>query len=322
MRSEGSPVKPLSNFKMPKLSVVIPVYFNEPSLPVLFRELLKVEEALTRQECSLELIFVDDGSSDNSLAELLKIKQERPDTRVVKLTRNFGAVHASKTGFQFVTGDCFMILAADLQDPPELIPGLVRRWQAGSKFVLCARARRNDPTFSKFFAYLYYQLLRFFVTKDYPKGGFDMALMDGAMLPYLQKSAKNINTPLFAYWLGFKPEIIHYERRQREHGKSRWSVTKRIKFFLDSILGFSIVPIRMISLIGIIVSLLSFAYGFWILVNTLLGRMHVRGFATIVALVSFLLGLVIVMLGVIGEYLWRIFDETNNRPESVIEKVY
>jgi dolichol-phosphate mannosyltransferase len=307
---------------MLKVSVVVPVYFNEQSLPILFAELVKVEGALAKQGCALELIFVDDGSRDNSLAELLKIKEERPSTRVVKLTRNFGAIHASKTGFQFVTGDCFMILAADLQDPPQLIPELVTKWRAGAKFVLCARARRDDPVLTKLFSYLYYQLLRFLVAKDYPKGGFDLALMDRSMLLYLQQSAKNINTPLFAYWLGFKPEIIHYVRREREHGKSRWSLTKKIKFFLDSILGFSIVPIRMISAIGIVVSILSFAYGFWVLVNTLLGRMDVRGFATIVALVSFLLGMVIVMLGIIGEYLWRIFDETSDRPEAVIDKIY
>jgi polyisoprenyl-phosphate glycosyltransferase len=307
---------------MSKVSVVIPVYYNEESLPVLFAELLKAEDALIRQDCSLELIFVDDGSGDNSLAELLKIKQQRQSTRVVKLTRNFGAIHASKTGFQFVTGDCFMVLAADLQDPPELIPELVARWQAGAKFILCGRLHRDDPLLSKFFAYIYYRLLRFFVVKDYPKGGFDLALMDRAILPYLQTSSKNINPPLFEYWLGFKPEVIPYHRPRRKYGKSRWSVAKKVKVFLDSILGFSIVPIRMISLIGIIVSLLSFGYGAWILFNALLGRTGVRGFATIVALVSFLLGMVIVMLGIMGEYLWRIFDEINKRPESVIDEIY
>jgi dolichol-phosphate mannosyltransferase len=146
--------------------------------------------------------------------------------------------------------------------------------------------------------------------------------MDRVMLPYLQKSSKNINPPLFEYWLGFKPEIIPYHRQRRLHGKSGWSVPKKIKFFLDSILGFSIVPIRAISLIGVIVSLLSFAYGAWIMINTLLGRGEVRGFATIVALIAFLLGLVIIMLGIIGEYLWRIFDETSSRPEAVIDEIY
>jgi dolichol-phosphate mannosyltransferase len=304
------------------ISVVVPVFWNEQSLPPLFEELSRTEQELRARNFDLELIFVDDGSGDNSLEELLRIKKARPATKVIKLTRNFGATHASKTGFQFVTGDCFMILAADLQDPPELILEMLSKWEKGCKFVLCRRTARRDPVLSRVFSSLYYWLLRLFVVKDYPEGGFDLALMDRALLPYLQDSSKNINTPLFAYWLGFKPEIIQYERRGRKYGKSRWTFGKRFKFFLDSILGFSIVPIRMISLVGLIVSLFSFAYGLLIIINALRGHTDVRGFATTVALMSFLLGLVIVMLGVIGEYLWRIFDESNKRPESVIDEIY
>jgi dolichol-phosphate mannosyltransferase len=307
---------------MKTISVVVPVYYNEESLAPLAHELSEVEARLQERDIALELIFVDDGSGDKSFDELLKIKQRRPATKIIKLTRNFGAIHATKTGFRFVTGDCFMNLAADLQDPPDLILQVIEKWQQGSKFVLAARSHREDPLSSRFFAWIYYVLLRLFVVSDYPRGGFDLALMDKAILPYLNNSSKNINTPLFAYWLGFKPEIIEYARRKREHGKSRWNFWKRLKLFIDALLGFSIVPIRMISLIGVIVSLLSFAYGFLILFNTLVGRAAIPGFATIVALISFLLGIVIVMLGIIGEYLWRIFDETNKRPEAVIDEVY
>lgn len=307
---------------MKTISVVVPVYYNEGSLRPLLDELLDVETRLRERHMSLELIFVDDGSGDGSLDELMKIKQRRPATKIIKLTRNFGAIHATKTGFRFVTGDCFMNLAADLQDPPSLILQVIDKWQQGSKFVLATRSHREDSASSQFFAWIYYILLRLFVVKDYPRGGFDLALMDKALLPYLNNSSKNINTPLFAYWLGFKPDIIEYARRKRTHGKSRWNFSKRLKLFLDAILGFSIVPIRMISFIGIIVSLLSFAYGFLILFNTLVGHGAVPGFATIVTLISFLLGMVIVMLGIIGEYLWRIFDETNKRPEAVIDTIY
>lgn len=307
---------------MPKVSVVVPVYYNEESLSLLLTELLRVEEGLRQKGLELELLFVDDGSGDNSLGELLKIKQQRPGTRIIKLTRNFGAIHASKTGLQFVTGDCFVLLAADLQDPPELILQMVEKWQAGAKYVVAVRSDRDDPLGSKIFSYIYYRLLRLFTITDYPKGGYDMALMDRAFLPYLQNSSKNINTPLFAYWLGFKPEVLRYDRRKRVHGKSRWTFSKKLKFFLDSLLGFSIAPIRLISLIGFLVSFVSFGYGSLIVVNALLGRMDVRGFATIVAVMSFLLGLIIIMLGVIGEYIWRIFDEVNKRPESVIDEVY
>jgi len=306
-----------------KVSVIVLVYYNEESLPLLFSELAKVENQLGEQDLELELIFVDDGSGDASLKELLKIKQQRESTKIIKLTRNFGGIHALKTSFQFVTGDCFMVLASDLQDPPELILEMVQLWQQGAKYVLCARESRMDPLRAKLFAKIYYWLLRLFVVQDYPPGGFDLALMDRVFLPHLKNSARNINPYLFAYWLGFKPEIIHYQRRERPHGHSRWTFSKKVKLFLDSLLGFSIVPIRAISAIGILVSLLSFGYGFFIAINALLGRTDdTRGFATIVVLISFLLGLMIVMLGVIGEYIWRIFDEINERPDSVIDEIY
>jgi polyisoprenyl-phosphate glycosyltransferase len=305
-----------------KLSVVIPVYYNEASLSLLFVELGRIERLLGARSIGLELIFVDDGSGDNSFQELMKIKAQRPETRVIKLARNFGAIHAVKTGLQYVTGDCFTMLAADLQDPPELLLNMADKWLDGSKFVICVRESREDPPVSKMFARLYYHILRLAVTKDYPAGGFDLALMDSLLLPYLQQSGKNINISLFAYWLGFKPEVIYYRRREREHGKSRWTFSKKFTYLLDSILGFSVVPIRMISLTGFVVALLSFIYGMVLIINASINHAIVPGFTTIATLISFLLGLVIIMLGIIGEYLWRIFDEVNKRPEYVIHEVY
>lgn len=306
---------------MKKVSVVVPVYFNEGSLAPLFQEFIEVEKQLHDIQIELELIFVDDGSGDGSFGELVKIKAQRPATKLIKLSRNFGAVHASKTGYQFVTGDCFVVIAADLQDPPAMILEMVRRWQAGAKFVMCVREKRVDPPLTKLFARVYYRLLRSWVVPNYPDGGYDLALMDKAMLPHMQSSGKNINPNVFAFWLGFKPESIPYERRKRIHGKSRWTFRKKLKFFLDTLLGFSIVPLRLISLTGIVVSLASLAFVIFVVINGLLGRYDVPGFATLASIISFLLGLVICMLGVIGEYVWRIFDEINRRPEAVIEEV-
>jgi glycosyltransferase involved in cell wall biosynthesis len=308
---------------MKKLSIVVPVYYNEKSLPHLFEELLQVEQALLERQVCMELIFVNDGSLDGSLAELLKIKASRlENTKVIKLTRNFGAVHASKTGTQFVTGDCFLVLAADLQDPPELILQMVDLWLKGSKYVICAREHRKDPATTKLYAQLYYILLHTFVMKEYPKSGYDLGLMDKAMLPYMQQSSKNINPTLFAYSLGFTAETIYYTRRERTYGRSRWTFTKKVTFFLDSMLGFSVVPIRIISLIGMFVSITSFFYGSVVAFNALRGIRDVSGFPTLVALTTFLLGLIIIMLGIIGEYIWRIFDEINKRPEAVIDEIY
>ncbi len=307
---------------MKTVSVVVPVYYNAESLPLLFIELQKVEAQLHERDCALELIFVDDGSGDDSMIELLKIKNQRPDTRVVKLARNFGAVHSSKVGLNYVTGDCFMWLAADLQDPPELVIEMTDQWLAGSKFVIALRESRVDPPLTTLFANLYHWLVKTMISQDYPKGGFDIALMDAALVPHIRDSSKNINTALLAYWLGYQPATVHYERRERQHGKSRWTFAKKLTYFIDSILGFSVLPIRIISAIGFIVSLLSFAYGAYVVIPAIFGYRDVAGFPTLVALISFLLGVVIVILGIIGEYVWRIFDEVTKRPEVVVDEVY
>lgn len=306
---------------MQTLSVVVPVYFNADSLPVLFEQLKVVEGQLARLGMKLELIFVDDGSGDASLQELLKMKKARPRTKIVKLTRNFGAVQASKCGLQFVTGDCFMILAADLQDPPELVVDMATKWLAGSRFTICERSGRDDPIVSRVFSAAFYWLVHRLVMRDYPSGGYDMALMDKALLPHLVTSSKNLYTPLLAYWLGYRPEVIKYHRPRRSHGTSRWTFGKKFKALLDVILGFSVTPIRLISGFGAVIAVLSFCYGVSVVVNALLGNVPVAGFAALAALITFLLGLVIVMLGVIGEYLWRVFDEVNRRPEVVIDEV-
>jgi polyisoprenyl-phosphate glycosyltransferase len=308
---------------MKTVSVVVPVYWNAGSLPFLFEELMKLEKKLLEKELLLELVFVEDGSGDDSLQILLDFKKLRPElTTVIKHSRNFGSMAALKTGVRHITGDCFVVLAADLQDPPDLIPEMADKWLNGAKYVICMRREREDPFLSKVFAWTYYKLLRWIVAKDFPPGGFDLALMDQQFFPYLRDSGKNINISFFAYWLGFKPEVIEYKRRKRTFGKSKWTFARKVNLLLDSLLGFSITPIRFISVLGILVSLSSFCYGVFIVVMAILGKMEVRGFATIVSLLVFLLGLIIVMLGVIGEYLWRTFDSVNRRPESVIETIY
>ena len=304
-----------------RLSVVVAVFCNEGSLRPLFEALLEIEAGLETRGIDLEIICVDDGSLDGSFGVLKDLKAARPATRLIKLTRNFGAVKAARAGLRFVTGDCFLFLAADLQDPPGLILEMADRWLAGSKYVLCVRRQRSDSLSSRLFSTFFYRLVRLIVVRDYPRGGFDLALMDRAFLPYLLDSAKNVNTPLFSYWLGFKPDVLEYVRQKRLHGKSGWTLAKRFKFFLDSLLGLSIVPVRAMSLFGALVSLGSFAYGTLIAFNALRGSRSVPGFATIVVITAFLLGIVIMMLGVIGEYLWRIYDEVSRKPDSVIDEV-
>lgn len=308
---------------MKKISVVVPVYFNEASLAPLFERLSAVEKQLLQKDVAMELIFVDDGSKDGSLRELLKIKRLREGTKVIKLARNFGEMSASRTGAKFATGGCLCILAADLQDPPELIPEMVDRWLGGAKFIICSREKRSDPFFTKIFSRLYYRIIRFFVIDDYPIGGYDLALMDKAIMGHVTESGKNVHTPLYAYWLGVEPQIILYNREKRPFGRSRWNVAKKLKAFLDSFLSFSYTPIRMMSALGFLMSLSSIGFGVYIIIFYFThGSMGVPGYYSLATLMSFLFGLVFMMLGVIGEYLWRIFDEVNKRPETVIEEIF
>lgn len=304
---------------MKKLSIVVPVYYNEQSLPHLFVHLQKLEQSLINKDIATELIFVDDGSGDDSFAELLNIKHARPETKIIKLTRNFGNVRAEKAGYPYITGDCFCCLAADLQDPPELIDEMADYWLAGEKFIICTREERVDPPLTTLFANLYYRMVRSFVIRNYPKGGYDLALMDRDMLPYMRNSGKNINPALFAFSLGYEPIVIKYKRQKREFGKSRWTFAKKFNYFIDSILGYSVIPIHIISWIGIALAIVSFGYGLFTIFEVLIKGIEVRGFASLFTLTAFLSGLILTMLGIIGQYIWRIFDEIVGLPESVVE---
>lgn len=303
------------------LSIVVPVYFNAPSLPDFIRAMDSVEGGLLELGIKTELIFVDDGSGDDSWSELLRIRADRPNVRLVKLSRNFGAIHAVKAAYSLVQGDCFASLAADLQDPPEMLIDMARRWLQGAKYVIAVRGQRGDPFFTRVAAAVYYRLLRLFVAPSYPLTGFDLALMDRALLPYLSQSGKNLNISVFSHWLGFNPSVMTYDRRPRAHGRSRWTLRKKVNLFLDTLLGFSIAPLRFMTAIGLLVSLASVGYGAVIVTYALFGVRDVAGFPTVVALLTFLMGLNIVMLGMIGEYVWRTFDEVNRRPEHVVEEV-
>lgn len=304
------------------VSVVIPVFNNEASLDDLFQEIDLTEKELARLGAFLEIVCVDDGSTDDSLEILLKFQATRPAMTVVELSRNFGAIAAAKQGLHFVHGDCFTTLAADLQDPPTLVATMVEQWLLGADYVLCVRETRQDPWTSRVLSSVYYSLVRRFVFPNYPPGGFDLALMDQKMLPHLLASGKNVMTPLLGFWLGFTPTLIGYHRRSRATGKSTWSLKKRIKVFLDAVFGFSNLPIRMASLVGGSLSTGAFVYGAFVFGGAILQRVPVEGFATIVILVTLLLGAVLLTLGVLGEYLWRILDQLSNRPESVVQSVW
>jgi len=304
-----------------RFSILVPIYFNELNIEHTVPRLKALEESLPEYE--FEFVFVDDGSRDSSLDLLLEERRKDSRVKVIKLSRNFGSMAAIQAGLTHVTGDCIGIITADLQDPPELFVDMVRMWEKGNKVVLAVRGDRDESAGQKVFAGIYYYLLDRFALRGYPRGGFDFLLMDKQIVGELNDvHEKNTNILSLVFWLGHSRAIIPYTRQERKHGVSRWTFSKKLKLFLDSFVSFSYAPIRIMSLTGIVTASLSFVYGMFVVISLLLGHVHVRGYTTIIALVTFLLGLIMVMLGIIGEYLWRILDESRNRPGYVIDEVY
>src|SRR5215213_4098735 len=252
-------------FDMKTLSIIIPVYYNELNLPETIPLLLGLGDTLSTYH--LELIFVDDGSGDHSLDILLDFQKEYPNNiKVVKLTRNFGSMAAIQAGFTVATGDCVGMIAADLQDPPELFLDMLGYWERGSKAIFAVRQGREEPFLTKLFSNAYYALVRKLAIADYPDGGFDFFLVDQQVIEELNRvREKNTNIMTLIYWLGFKPVMIPYIRRSRKKGTSRWTFAKKLKLFIDTFAAFSYFPIRALSVIGLMLALGSFFYGLFIL---------------------------------------------------------
>jgi dolichol-phosphate mannosyltransferase len=307
---------------MPTLSIVVPVYFNESSLSSLESALAELESGLCAKGIGLELIFVNDGSLDRSLEILGEMQARRPATVVLNHLANRGSMSAIKTGLTRVTGDCFTYLAADLQDPPDLLVEMVEHWKAGDRFVVRTRSSRTDPPLSKFFAWLNYRLVRLLVMPTYPIGGFDMAVMDKVFLPHLLRCGYNKNLAMFAWSLGIPARIMSYHRREREHGKSMWTFRKKVNYFIDSSIGFSVRPMRLASTLGFIIAVACFLYVIVVVAGKLLGWIDVPGFTALAAMLGFLNGCAFVFLGLLGEYTWRIYQEMDSHADAVIEEIF
>jgi len=300
-----------------KLSVVVPVYYNSQSLPELLTRLNTLKNELLKINLDFEVIAVDDGSKDNSNEVLVDLVVKYNFLTSYQLTKNFGEATSSKFGLRKVTGDAFSVLAADLQDPPELILDMANAWINGNSFVICERIKRNDPNFSKLLAKIYYKFLTKFIMPTYPKKGFDLFLMDAKYLPVINESSKSSSVPLILSWIGIEPFKINYVRQAREHGKSTWTLFKRVNLLLDVLFSFSRKPIRIVSTTGALTAIGGLVYGLIVIIERLNGATGSQGTASLIALVSFTSGLVLLTLGIIAEYIWRIWDEVNNRPDGI-----
>lgn len=302
-------------------SILVPIYFNELNIPYTVPRLQSLTELFPSYD--LEFVFVDDGSKDDSLKLLLEERKKDARIKVIKLSKNYGSMQAIQAGLNYVSGDCVGIISADLQDPPELFKDMIKCWERGKKVVMATRIDREESFSQKLFSNTYYYLMDRFAIKGYPKGGFDFVLIDKQVVQELVLiSEKNTNIMSLIFSLGHDQDFIPYIRQERKHGKSRWTLSKKIKLFVDSFVSFSYAPIRFMTGIGFTVALLSFIYALFTIVAYIAGYVAVQGWTTIVALITLLQGIIMMMLGIIGEYLWRILDETRKKPGFIVDEVY
>lgn len=300
------------------VSIIVPVYFNAESLPELHERICTLEQSLLQRGVGMELIMVDDGSRDNSYEAMCAIRNQRPETRLIRLTRNFGEQAAASVGFTHATGDCVTVLSADLQEPPEQIALMVDMWLRGEKLVFSHRRSRKDPLLSRFFAGVHYWLLSALVVKNYPEGGVGMLLMDKSLLHYVTSLGANVNYALYLFMLGFEAVVLPYDREARKHGKSRWTFKRKFFYFVDTVTGFSVTPLRVVAGTGLVAAFASFAYGLCAIVRGLWQGTDLPAYVILVALLGFFFGIVLLLLSIIGEYLWRIFAMLSRHPKSVV----
>jgi len=300
-----------------KITFVIAVYHNEGSLSKTHEKIQSVFlHELVQHE--YEVVFVDDGSKDGSLKELMLIRESDSCVKVVTFTRNFGQMAAMLAGFKEATGDAIINISADMQDPVELIPQMVDKWLAGSEIVICHRTDRADTLGAKLTSRLAYGVLRLSLPQI-PPGGFDFVLMDRKVMDVF--NSIDVRHRFFQgdlLWTGYRTSLIPYVRQKREVGKSQYNFGKRLKNFLDAILDVSYLPIRVISLSGIVTSMLGLLYSVSIVISWFRGETPFDGWAPIMIAILLVGGVIMVMLGVIGEYVWRINEEVRKRPNYII----
>lgn len=303
------------------ISIVIPVYNEIDVIDACYERLTRVMGALAGYD--YELVFVDDGSRDRTHARLLEFHAQDPHLRIVKFSRNFGHQIAVTAGVDQARGDAIVIIDADLQDPPEVIPRMVEKWEEGYDVVYGVRQRRAGESRLKLLtAAAFYRLLRSFTNIEIPVDVGDFRLISARAAEQLRKlREKDRFVRGLVSWIGFRQTGIPYERDSRLAGETKYPYRKMFKFAIDGITSFSSLPLRLASWLGYMASFLAFIYLVSVFVQRAMGH-TVEGWATIMVAMLFLGGVQLICLGIIGEYIGRIFNETKSRPMYVIESVH
>jgi dolichol-phosphate mannosyltransferase len=302
-------------------SVVVPVYNNQGSLIKLV-DILQQKVFSQFKPNSFELIMVDDGSADGSYEELLQIRNGiMPDIKIIRFTRNFGQLAAILAGYSKASGKCVINISADLQDPPELIADMIRFYENEQyEIVICTRIGRDENFMRRYTSKVFYNLIKTLSFKNMPEGGFDYVLLsDKAKRILLESHEVNPFWQGQILWTGLKTKYIPYQRMKRQVGKSAWTFGKKLKMLIDGVLSYSYLPIRLMSVLGAIIAFIGFCYALFIVIAKIFGNVPFKGWAPIMVLILVLSGIQMLMLGIIGEYLWRTLDQVRKRPHFIIE---
>lgn len=300
-----------------KISFVIAVYRNEGAILETYKKITSLFAADLR-EYEYEIIFVDDGSDDGSFAEIMALRENDPKIKALSFTRNFGQMAAMLAGFKVATGDAILNISADLQDPVELVPKMIDKWTSGDEIVICFRTDRSDSFAAKAFSHVAYGLLRLAIPQI-PKGGFDFVLMDRKVMDTF--NSIDVRNRFFQgdlLWPGYRTSFIPYTRLKREIGRSQYNFAKKLKNFIDAFLDASYIPIRMISLFGVLTSFLGVLYSATVVYSWVTGSTPFSGWAPLMIAILLIGGIIMFMLGIIGEYIWRIYDEVRKKPNYII----
>lgn len=303
---------------MKKISVLVPCYNEEQSLPLLYDELLRVVDKLPEYEW--EFMFVNDGSKDNTLQLLASMREKDRRVNYLDLSRNFGKENAMLAGFDYVTGDCMILMDADLQDPPSLIPELLKEWENGYQDVYARRRDRGRESWlRKKFSMLFYRILDHSTRFDILQNVGDFRLLDRQCIDALCKmrETERYTKGMFC-WIGFNKKEVVFDRGDRTAGDSKWNFKSLFNLAIEGITSFTTAPLRFATIIGFIVALGAFLAGSFYLVKTIIYGDQVRGFTTLIVFISFFGGLQLMAIGILGEYLGRIFNEVKGRPVYLV----
>jgi len=300
------------------ISVIFPAYNEADNLEVLYHALIEVISTIKKYD--FEFIFVDDCSVDQTPEILKQLHKKDKRVKTIRFSRNCGSHAALMAGLENCRGDCAIVLAADLQDPPELISQLMERWESGAKIVWGIRkTREGESPSTKFFSTLYYALMNKLTIVDLPPKGADVFLADRVVIDSFREIRdKHTSVFMTLAWLGFPQSSLEYVKKERLAGISKWTLGKKIKLTLDSLLAFSDVPIRYMSVLGFLTAGMGFVYALYVVWCHINGS-PVEGWSSLIVAILVVGGIQMMMLGILGEYLWRTYEESRQRPQYVIE---